>query len=56
MVVCAGLLLLGAVIAALTIRNPAVVAHAALPQRQRHCGIEGPPVQAETAPARAAPG
>jgi len=55
MVVCAALLVLGSAIAALTIRNPAVMAEAALPQRRRHCGIEGPPVQVEAAPAGTAP-
>ena len=55
MVVCAALLVLGSAIAALTIRNPAVMAEAALPQRRRHCGIEGPPVQVDAAHAGTAP-
>jgi EmrB/QacA subfamily drug resistance transporter len=54
MVICAALLVLGSVVAALTIRNPAVAGRAAVPERRRHCGIEGPPVQIETAPAGAA--
>jgi MFS family permease len=55
MVVCAVLLVLGSVIAALTIRNPAVVEQPVPLQRRRHCGIDGPPVEVEAASAGAAP-
>jgi EmrB/QacA subfamily drug resistance transporter len=49
MSICAALLVAGGLVAALTIRNPVEVAPAELPDRRRHCGIEGPPVQTETA-------
>ena len=52
MLVCAGLLAIGGVLAATTIRNPARPA-AAAPERRRHCAVEAPPLQARvTAPAR----
>ncbi len=51
MIICAALLVLGGLMAAVTIRNPAEVGRAVLPDRRRACGIEGPPVQIETPPA-----
>lgn len=49
MISCAALLMVGGLIAAVTIRKPARAVPAALPERRRHCGIEGPPIQIEMA-------
>ncbi len=45
MLVCAGLLVLGGVLAAVTIRS-AEVQVAARPERQVHCAVDGPPLHA----------
>jgi hypothetical protein len=45
MLVCAGLLVLGGVLAALTISNAAVKA-APRPDRASHCAVDGPPLHA----------
>jgi hypothetical protein len=45
-IVCAGLLLAGALIAAVTIRNPGATPHVRSPDRRHYCGVEGPPLQA----------
>jgi hypothetical protein len=44
--VCAALLVAGALIAALMIRNPSVAPEVRAPQRRHYCGVEGPPLQA----------
>jgi MFS family permease len=44
--VCAALLVAGALIAALTIRNPSDAAEIRPPERRHYCGVEGPPLQA----------
>ncbi|AOS61293.1 MFS transporter [Actinoalloteichus hymeniacidonis] len=46
MLVCAGILVLGAVVAMLMIRDPRPTP-ARRPEQPHHCAIEGPPVQAE---------
>lgn len=56
MMICAGLLVAGAAMAASLIRNPPVAGCVAAPQPRRHCAIEGPPVQGQSGPAGAAPG
>ena len=45
MVICAGLLVLGGLLSALTISNAGVQA-AARPARERHCAVDGPPLHA----------
>ena len=45
MLLCAGLLLLGGVLSALTISDAGVRA-AALPDRESHCAVDGPPLHA----------
>ncbi|HEV7192095.1 MAG TPA: MFS transporter [Jatrophihabitantaceae bacterium] len=46
MVICAGLLATGGVIAAAVIRNPPGVRRLRRPDRTHYCAIDGPPVQA----------
>ena len=49
MVTCACLLMLGAVIAALTIRNPGAHVARRPPDRQRYCPVDGPPIHTTAA-------
>jgi EmrB/QacA subfamily drug resistance transporter len=52
MTTSAGLLVLGGLLAAITIRNPGRPARPQAPDRRSYCGIDGPPVQVEpSAPA-----
>jgi Na+/melibiose symporter-like transporter len=46
MVACAVLLLVGAAISAVSIRNPSSATPLRTPERHHHCGIDGPPVEA----------
>jgi hypothetical protein len=48
MLVCAGLLILGGLLAALTISNAAVKV-APRPERASHCAVDGPPLHAAKA-------
>jgi MFS family permease len=45
MMVCAALLVAGALIAALMIRNPSAAPDLRPPERRHYCGVEGPPLQ-----------
>ena len=48
MTACAGLLILGALLAMATIRNPDTARAADRLPRRHHCAIDGPPIHAET--------
>jgi EmrB/QacA subfamily drug resistance transporter len=48
MVTCAGLLVAGGLFSVALIRNPVNDEPVARPDRRHYCGIDGPPVQAET--------
>ncbi|MDQ2747993.1 MAG: DHA2 family efflux MFS transporter permease subunit [Actinomycetota bacterium] len=47
MLICAGLLIVGGLIAGALIRNPSDDHPAATPDRRHYCGVDGPPVCAE---------
>ncbi|MDP9093747.1 MAG: MFS transporter [Actinomycetota bacterium] len=55
MIICAGLLVVGGLVAAALIRNPPGAVHMRLFARKRYCAIDGPPIQAVTADASDSP-